>query len=85
MPASRNGAIGHLCLDQRRVFRAKPQIGGSVMRFFCFGSSLVSAYWNGAATYYRGLLKALSDRGHAIANGAHETKEAVTGAEPEKK
>jgi spore maturation protein CgeB len=24
-----------------------------------FGSSLVSAYWNGAATYYRGLLKAL--------------------------
>jgi spore maturation protein CgeB len=37
------------------------------MRFFCFGSSLVSAYWNGAATYYRGLLKALSERGHAVA------------------
>lgn len=37
------------------------------MRFFCFGSSLVSAYWNGAATYYRGLLKALADRGHSIA------------------
>lgn len=36
------------------------------MRFFCFGSSLVSAYWNGAATYYRGLLKALAARGHAI-------------------
>src|SRR5579884_3206729 len=36
------------------------------MRFFCFGSSLVSAYWNGAATYYRGLLKALATRGHAI-------------------
>ena len=31
-----------------------------------FGSSLVSAYWNGAATYYRGLLKALAARGHAI-------------------
>ena len=31
-----------------------------------FGSSLVSAYWNGAATYYRGLLHALSDRGHRI-------------------
>lgn len=29
-----------------------------------FGSSLVSAYWNGAATYYRGLLKALAERGH---------------------
>src|SRR5437868_13042765 len=37
------------------------------MRFFCFGSSLVSAYWNGAATYYRGLLKSLSNRGHVIA------------------
>jgi len=36
------------------------------MRFAFFGSSLVSAYWNGAATYYRGLLKALFDRGHQI-------------------
>lgn len=36
------------------------------MHLFCFGSSLVSAYWNGAATYYRGLLKALADRGHKI-------------------
>jgi spore maturation protein CgeB len=36
------------------------------MRFACFGSSLVSAYWNGAATYYRGLLKALAERGHTI-------------------
>ena len=24
-----------------------------------FGSSLVSAYWNGAATYYRGIIRAL--------------------------
>lgn len=31
-----------------------------------FGSSIVSAYWNGAATYYRGLLKALSERGHTV-------------------
>lgn len=31
-----------------------------------FGSSLVSAYWNGAATYYRGILKALHERGHNI-------------------
>jgi spore maturation protein CgeB len=29
-----------------------------------FGSSLVSAYWNGAATYYRGLIRALAERGH---------------------
>src|SRR6266480_741421 len=31
-----------------------------------FGSSLVSAYWNGAATYYRGLLRCLAARGHHI-------------------
>src|SRR4051794_17696141 len=31
-----------------------------------FGSSLVSAYWNGAATYYRGLVRALHERGHQI-------------------
>lgn len=29
-----------------------------------FGSSLVSSYWNGAATYYRGLIRALHQRGH---------------------
>jgi spore maturation protein CgeB len=31
-----------------------------------FGSSLVSAYWNGAATYYRGLVRALYGHGHRI-------------------
>jgi spore maturation protein CgeB len=31
-----------------------------------FGSSLVSAYWNGAATYYRGVLQSLAARGHRI-------------------
>lgn len=31
-----------------------------------FGSSLVSSYWNGAATYYRGIVKALADRGHRV-------------------
>ncbi len=31
-----------------------------------FGSSLVSAYWNGAATYYRGIIRALSEKGHSI-------------------
>jgi spore maturation protein CgeB len=31
-----------------------------------YGSSLVSTYWNGAATYYRGLLRALAARGHRI-------------------
>jgi spore maturation protein CgeB len=37
------------------------------MKIAFFGSSLVSAYWNGAATYYRGLLKALAVRGHDVA------------------
>ncbi len=31
-----------------------------------FGSSLLSAYWNGAATYYRGIIRALSERGHRV-------------------
>jgi spore maturation protein CgeB len=31
-----------------------------------FGSSLVSAYWNGAATYYRGIVRALNHRGHRV-------------------
>lgn len=31
-----------------------------------FGSSLVSAYWNGAATYYRGVIRALHARGHHV-------------------
>jgi spore maturation protein CgeB len=31
-----------------------------------FGSSLVSAYWNGAATYYRGIVRALAERGHHV-------------------
>ncbi len=31
-----------------------------------FGSSLVSAYWNGAATYYRGIIRALNDLGHRV-------------------
>jgi spore maturation protein CgeB len=35
-------------------------------RIAFFGSSLVSSYWNGAATYYRGLLRALAERGYAI-------------------
>lgn len=36
------------------------------MKIFAFGSSIVSSYWNGAATYYRGCYKYLSRRGHDI-------------------
>jgi spore maturation protein CgeB len=31
-----------------------------------FGSSLVSSYWNGAATYYRGLIQQLAKHGCAV-------------------
>lgn len=37
------------------------------MRIAFYGSSLLSSYWNGAATYYRGLLSDLARRGHRIA------------------
>jgi spore maturation protein CgeB len=36
------------------------------MNISFFGSSLVSAHWNEAATYYRGLIRALADRGHRV-------------------
>jgi spore maturation protein CgeB len=38
----------------------------SALRIAFFGSSLVSAYWNGAATYYRGIIRALAGRGHRV-------------------
>ena len=37
------------------------------MRIFVFGSSITSSYWNGAATYYRGIYKNLAALGHEIA------------------
>ena len=36
------------------------------MNIAFYGSSLLSSYWNGAATYYRGLLQALAAYGHDI-------------------
>ena len=36
------------------------------MRIAFYGSSLLSSYWNGAATYYRGLLAALARLGYDI-------------------
>jgi spore maturation protein CgeB len=37
------------------------------VKIFAFGSSIVSSYWNGAATYYRGCYKYLARLGHEIA------------------
>jgi spore maturation protein CgeB len=36
------------------------------MKIAFYGSSLLSSYWNGAATYYRGILRALATHGHHI-------------------
>ena len=36
------------------------------MKIAFYGSSLLSAYWNGAATYYRGLLFELAARGYEV-------------------
>lgn len=36
------------------------------MKIAFFGSSLLSSYWNGAATYYRGMIQALHARGHSV-------------------
>ncbi len=36
------------------------------MKIAFYGSSLLSSYWNGAATYYRGVLRSLAAHGHAI-------------------
>src|SRR5512133_1508881 len=36
------------------------------MNIFVFGSSITSSYWNGAATYYRGIYKELAALGHHV-------------------
>lgn len=38
----------------------------SKCRIDFYGSSLISAYWNGAATYYRGIIKELNKLGYQI-------------------
>jgi spore maturation protein CgeB len=37
------------------------------MKIFVFGSSITSSYWNGAATYYRGIYKQLHALEHQVA------------------
>lgn len=44
----------------------KPAPSARSLKIAFFGSSLVSSYWNGAATYYRGIIKALAELGHEI-------------------
>ena len=39
---------------------------GAPLSIAFFASSLVSSYWNGAATYYRGMVRALHQLGHRV-------------------
>lgn len=39
---------------------------GSGLDIAFFGSSLVSSWWNGACTYYRGIVRGLHDLGHRV-------------------
>ena len=41
-------------------------MNGKSLNIAFFGSSIVSAYWNGAATYYRGIVSALHHLGHHV-------------------
>ena len=52
------------------------------MKVAFYGSSLLSSYWNGAATYYRGLLSALARRGYDW-EVVRATLAALSGAEDE--
>lgn len=36
------------------------------MKIFAFGASILTSYWNGAATYYRGCYKYLARQGHSV-------------------
>src|SRR5436309_12533740 len=52
--------------SSRRQAKSGLRKESTEMRIAFWGSSLVSAYWNGAATYYRGILRALAQEGHLI-------------------
>ncbi len=56
------------------------------MNIAFFGSSLVSSYWNGAATYYRGICRALYEQGHRVTfyeSDAYERQQHRDIADPE--
>jgi spore maturation protein CgeB len=57
---------GYRVLINIRTVRNSHSMTTSSFKIAFYGSSLVSAYWNGAATYYRGIIKELYKRGHHI-------------------
>jgi spore maturation protein CgeB len=56
------------------------------MNIVFFGSSLISAFWNGSATYYRGIIRHLHARGHRITfyePDAYERQQHIDFPEPD--
>jgi spore maturation protein CgeB len=51
-------------MERRQLALRVWKMKSSPIKIAFFGSSLVSAYWNGAATYYRGIIRALHEYGH---------------------
>src|SRR5690606_15103153 len=64
-PRARRSTHGPCGLHVHRS-PAKFALMARPLRIAFFGSSLVSAYWNGAATYYRGIISALARLGHQV-------------------
>src|SRR5207237_8471918 len=68
LPPSCYPISGHLS-GAREMRTGKIRVGETSLRtknIFVFGSSLTSTYWNGAATYYRGIYKYLHRLGYRI-------------------
>src|SRR5436305_6403874 len=61
MRASRKGT--HL---NRRLRQRCARAGGGCTKIVFYVSSLVSSYWNGAATYYRGIIRDLARRSYDV-------------------
>ncbi len=67
LPENLTGAQGASKESVKNVaYPARKRRSAHGLNIAFFGSSLVSAYWNGAATYYRGIIKTLSRNGHRV-------------------
>src|SRR3982751_4831633 len=57
---------GRVAWRRRMHARVHGGVGERGVKIAFYGSSLLSSWWNGAATYYRGLLRDLARRGYDI-------------------
>ena len=66
LPPPRRRAAGDLRRPRVCPGRSRGAAVADGLDIAYFGSSLVSSWWNGAATYYRGLLRGLAALGHRV-------------------